>query len=150
MLARQILNDNRIALATRHVSTIDRSNHKADAYSNILHTSEGKKANLSAGGKSVDLDIRMLRAIVSIADKYGYVKISEFAGGTHSATSDHYRGKAVDITMMGSIDVSDIKQNDENYNMFKHFVVESLGANPNQFFGPGYPGHSNHFHLAWA
>ncbi len=72
----------------------------AFAYNNIVDTYYGKPAQRShyqnAPGGSVVLDVRMLKAILQLAEKYTFT-ISEIAGASHSKTSKHYDGVAFDI-----------------------------------------------------
>jgi chitosanase len=99
-LASRILNDQKVKLATGHVSgEID----QAAARQNIIDVAAGMKATRShygtAPGGKVALDPRLLRGIVSLAQQYSF-SISELAGGSHNANSRHYAGLAVDFNIL--------------------------------------------------
>ncbi|MHB1485002.1 MAG: hypothetical protein ACYCYI_10095 [Saccharofermentanales bacterium] len=97
ILAEAILSDKNIDLATIHVSGV--KDH-ASAYNNIYSTSQGYPADRSrygtAPGGYIDLNPKMLKLILLLADKYNY-KISEISGGSHSSGSKHYSGIAFDV-----------------------------------------------------
>ncbi|MEQ3551763.1 hypothetical protein WIS52_14915 [Pseudonocardia nematodicida] len=100
-LANTILNNRNIALQTVHVSGV-RDN--ATARQNVVDTAEGRQAARSAyggaPGGSVALDTRMLSALQQIGSEGG-LRVSEIAGGSHSAGSKHYDGRAFDLDQYG-------------------------------------------------
>ncbi len=103
-LAKQILGNNNITLATAHASGIS---DNATAKQNIQDTAAGKAAARSsyqgAPGTTVALNAKMLSALATIGSKIK-ISVSEIAGGSHPAengktsTLGHYGGNSFDIT----------------------------------------------------
>lgn len=91
------LNETDAKFYTSHASGV-RDN--ATAYQNIADTIAGKPATRSAYGNApggtIPLDSTMLSGLYSAATRFS-IGVSEIAGGEHSATSAHYKGKAFDI-----------------------------------------------------
>lgn len=139
-LARQILNNSRITLS-RSSSTINGS-----PYQTILDTARGLQAtsgchgNANCGAK-VYLDARMLSGMLKVANQYRYTVTSTTGSGEHSAGSDHYYGRAVDI---GAVNGATI-----GYNNGSLIMNACRAAGAAQVLGPGAPGHSTHVHCAW-
>lgn len=142
-LAQSILNNSRITLATVHVSGV-RDN--ATARQNIIDTIAGKRAARSsygnAPGRSVFLDPRMLNGMLSLAQSYTY-SVSEIAGGSHSPTSRHYDGVAIDVNYINGVHVGSGSSRD------RAFMQKCRDLGADQVFGPGDSGHSRHIHCAW-
>jgi chitosanase len=142
-LAERILTHPGIELATVHVSGV---NDDATALQNIIDTSEGRQANRSsygtAPGGSILLDVDMLSGLLSLAEEYTF-SVSEFCGGSHSATSRHYRGVVADINYINGIHVEASHPSQMEFRQ----KCAQLGAT--QVLGPGDPNHSRHIHAGW-
>lgn len=142
-LAARILANNRISLATTHVSGVS---DDANARENMRDTSEGRPASRSsygnAPGGTVLLNLRLLRGIQTLLDEYT-LSVSELAGGSHSPNSRHYAEVAVDLTVINGRHVS---ANHPDVPRIKARCRE-LGAT--EVLGPGDAGHSDHVHAAW-
>lgn len=143
-LAQQILNSNRISLADYHTSgRVD----NATAYLEMVDTAAGGRATLSAYGNapggSVYLGTDFLQHMLTLANSYTYF-VTEFAGGSHSATSYHYSGKTVDV---GIINGQTVGWSHPDLESFKQ-ACRNLGAI--EVLGPGYPGHDHHIHCSWG
>ncbi|WP_299541718.1 peptidoglycan-binding protein [uncultured Streptomyces sp.] len=143
-LARQLLNTRGITYARTHSETVD---SRSTAYRNIHDMAKGIGAatsgNSHVGYKRVQLDPRMLHALITLHDKYGYtLQISEFVGGVHSKGSHHYRGLSFDANFINGIHVGSGAPHKKVMTL-----CTALGAT--QVLGPGDPGHSTHIHCAW-
>ncbi|MFE9853496.1 peptidoglycan-binding protein [Streptomyces sp. NPDC005576] len=143
-LARQLLNTRGITYARTHSETVD---SRSTAYQNIHDMAKGIGAatsgNSHVGYKRVQLDPRMLRALITLHDKYGYtLQISEFVGGVHSKTSRHYAGLTFDANYINGIHVG---SGAPHKKVMK--LCTALGAT--EVLGPGDPNHSTHIHCAW-
>jgi chitosanase len=142
-LAARILASLNITLATGHPSGVV---DDANARQNIIDTAAGAPARRSsygnAPGGTVVLDIRMLRGLLSLADRYT-VSVSELCGGSHSPNSRHYAGLGFDIT---EINGRPVRAGHPDLDAFKARCRE-LGAT--EVLGPGQPGHATHAHAAW-
>jgi hypothetical protein len=142
-LAATILRSNRITLAKVHASGhADRAN----AYQEIVDTSQGKKAQRSCYGtapcRSVYLEVPMLRGMLALRNSHTF-RVSEIAGGEHSPGSRHYLGKAFDIDIL---DGQAVSASNPHVGAFMQ-RCHALGAT--QVLGPGDPGHATHVHCAW-
>jgi hypothetical protein len=141
--ATRILNHPRIILATAHVSGV---NDNATARQNILDTSNGLQASRSnygnAQGGSVQLDTRLLEGILRLADQYSFA-ISEIAGGSHSRTSRHYAGIAVDVNVINGQRVN------ARHSDARGFMQACRNLGATELLGPGDPNHDTHIHCAW-
>lgn len=145
-IARDILRNDRITLATVHVSS---GPDGATARQNIVDVANGRQARRSCYGGapcgSTPLDLRMLRSVREMGRR-GTITVSEFAGGRHAGNSAHYAGRAVDITWVNGRHVGW----GSSYGMVVD-VCRAHGAN--QVFTPSsdpYGGHSRHVHCAWG
>lgn len=143
ILASRILANPGITLATGHPSgKVDNAN----AQRNIQNTAAGRAAERSsyqnAPGGTVELDPRMLSALVELSKQFTFA-VTEIAGGSHSPQSRHYAGIAFDI---GVIDGRRISASHPSAGRFQA-RCRDLGAT--EVLGPGKPGHSTHVHAAW-
>lgn len=143
-LARQLLTKRGITYATKHSETVD---PRSTAYRNIHDMAKGigaaTSANSHVGYKRVPLDPRMLRALITLHDRYGYkLKISEFVGGVHGKNSRHYRGLSFDANFINGIHVG---SGAPHKKVMK--LCTTLGAT--EVRGPGDPNHNTHIHCAW-
>ncbi|WP_110514389.1 peptidoglycan-binding domain-containing protein [Herpetosiphon llansteffanensis] len=142
-LARTIRDSSRIALATIHTSGVSDS---ATARQNIVDTANGGAARRSsygnAPGGSVNLATSLLNGMITLSQSWSY-SVSEIAGGSHSATSRHYAGVAVDVNVINGSHVSASHPNQQSFRN----KCANLGAT--EVLGPGDSGHSTHIHCAW-
>ncbi len=142
-LARQILGNGRITLATVHSSGIS---DNANARQNIIDTANGGLAARSCYGSApcgrVALDSRMLRGTLALANTYTF-RVSEIAGGSHSSCSRHYAGLAIDVDVINGTRVS------AYHPAYRAFMQRSRELGATEVLGPGNYGHSNHIHCAW-
>lgn len=143
-LAQDIINSGRATFWNYHDSGV---NDSATAYRNIYDTAAGKAALRSsygtAPGGSVYLSVNMLSGLKRIIQSYT-VDISEFAGGSHSATSYHYKGTAVDFARING----SIASGSNPYYRSVMQLCRDLGAI--EVLGPGDAGHDTHVHCAWS
>lgn len=138
-------------LAHRGVSFLDfhisRNRDEATAKHNIVQTAQGRAAKRSyygtGPGGSVYLDVKMLRALMILANEGYTFRITELAGGSHSSRSRHYVGTAFDIDTLNG---ERIRYGNRSYRRFMNRCRE-LGAT--EVLGPGTRGHSSHLHVAW-
>jgi hypothetical protein len=142
-LAGTILRSTRITLATVHSSgVVDRAN----AHQEIVDTSKGLRARRSCYGTapcgSVFLDVSMLRGMLALRNSYTF-RVSEIAGGSHSATSRHYLGKAFDLDILNGQGVSASNPH------FRSFMQRCRALGAIEVLGPGDPDHATHIHCAW-
>lgn len=143
-LARLLLRHEGVQLLDYHVSGVS---DEATAKRNLIQAAEGRPSKRSYYGKApggaTRLDLRMLRALLILADE-GYVfRITELAGGSHSSRSRHYDGLAFDVDHLDGVK---IRRGHPSYRRFVNRCRE-LGAT--QVLGPGDRGHPTHLHLAW-
>jgi hypothetical protein len=80
--------------------------------------------------------------MITLSQSWTYF-VTEIAGGSHSATSRHYAGVAVDV---GTINGSGVSSSNPYQSAFRS-KCSSLGAT--EVLGPGDSGHSTHIHCAW-
>ncbi|MFF0561480.1 peptidoglycan-binding protein [Streptomyces sp. NPDC004266] len=143
-LARQLLGKRGITYATKHSKTVD---PRSTAYRNIHDMAQGIGAatstNSHVGFKRVQLDPRMLKALITLHDKHHYrLQISEFVGGSHSKNSRHYRGLSFDANFINGIHVGSGAPHKQVMKLCR-----DLGAT--EVLGPGNKGHNTHIHCAW-
>ena len=143
-LAKGLLSHRGVSLLDFHVS---RNRDEATAKHNLLQTAKGRAAKRSyygtGPGGSVYLDVKMLRALMILANEGYTFRITELAGGSHSSRSRHYVGTAFDIDTLNG---QRIRYGNRSYRAFMKRCRE-LGAT--EVFGPGSRGHSTHLHIAW-
>jgi len=144
-LAKELMNDENVRFMRKHPSSSYKDG--AAAWDNIADTSEGKKAKASrygnAPGGYAYLDVRILRALKKISDSGYKIRISSMVGASHSSSSRHYKGLAVDINTINDRPVS--WQNPYYKRVLQ--IFKSMGAD--QLLGPGDKGHSSHIHAGW-
>lgn len=140
--AQRIKNSSRVHLTTVHTSGV-RDN--ADAKQNIDDTAAGRDAATSrygdAGGRRVEIKLPVLRGMWSLQKKYTFT-VTEIAGGDHSSGSNHYAGRAIDVS---NINGRGVGAGAPHAGFMA--TCRSLGAN--EVLGPGDPGHDTHVHCAW-
>ncbi len=143
-LARQILGNGRITLATTHSSGYS---DNATARQNTIDTANGQLAARSsygtAPGGRVALDGRMLRGILALSNSYTF-EVSEIAGGSHSSSSLHYAGVAFDAPRINGTAVS------ASHPAYRAFMQRCRDLGAIEVLGPGNTGHANHIHCAWS
>lgn len=146
LLAKRILfHSGAINLYNRQVSG---RNDGADASSNMRAVSQKQTARNSCYGNApcgrVQLDARMLQAMVILRQVYGYsFRVTSIAGGSHSARSRHYRGVAFDVDIINGSSVA------SNRTMARRFMQSCRELGATEVLGPGNRGHSGHVHCAW-
>jgi hypothetical protein len=149
-IARQILSDSRIVLNRTHPS--GRSDN-AFPYLNILDTSHGLEASLSnyqnaeahalMYGSTVPIDARVLEALITLAEEFSGVRITEIAGGSHGIGSKHYYGRAIDISYLGGDPVT--------IGLYGKVKDLSKRLGYSLILGPGDNAeHKDHIHIEWA
>ncbi|MDQ1686256.1 MAG: hypothetical protein QOC82_2993 [Frankiaceae bacterium] len=145
-VANDILHSTRISLATAHESGVsDNATAKGDVQALAAGHSAPRSAYQNAPGGSTPVDIRVLRALRALGSN-ARVMVSEIAGGSHAPGSSHYRGEAVDITVVNGVSVS----GGGNYSLVAS-VCRSNGASV--VYDPAYDpygGHGNHVHCQWG
>ena len=143
-LARALLTESGIDVLNYHVSGM---RDRATALHNLQQTAEGRPARRSyygnAPGGTTVLDLRMLRALLTLVAEGHRFRITELAGGSHSSRSRHYAGVAFDIDFL---DGRKIRPGHPTYRRFMQRCRE-LGAT--EVIGPGSRGHNSHVHIAW-
>ncbi|WP_198032689.1 chitosanase [Mesorhizobium sp. WSM2561] len=138
-----ILANPRIRLATVHVSGVV---DDAMARDNIMDTAAGRKAKRSnygsAPGGTVQLDTKMLQALLTLAEEYSF-SVSEICGANHSPNSKHYKGVAFDVNVING---QHVRASHPKQQAFRSRCA-ALGAT--QVLGPGNNGHDTHIHASW-
>ncbi|WFU23926.1 murein L,D-transpeptidase catalytic domain family protein [Bradyrhizobium sp. CB1717] len=141
-LAMRILHSPKIVLARGHTSGVQ---DNATAFDNIKDTAEGRAAHRSSYGNApggvVNLDPRMLRGMLDLAESFSF-SVSEFCGGSHNTNSRHYAGCTADINTINGQHVGA----GPSAASFQQRCRE-LGAT--EVLGPGDAGHSTHIHAGW-
>lgn len=145
-VASLLMNSGRVTFGTLHPappSPLFRDD-LANADDNIRDAAHGKMVYTSdyghARGKLTELSPKMLSMLYNLSNDYTYT-ISELAGAKHSASSRHYIGKAVDITVINGVQVSH-----KNVHV-KAFMEKAKKLGATEVLGPGRPGHGGHIHL---
>lgn len=143
LLAERLAVHPSIAWATVHPSgVVDNANARA----NIDDAALGKPSERSnygnAPGGSVMLSIRLLTGLTVLARHYTF-SVSELAGGSHSAGSDHYQGVAFDVNVING------RQVGATHPAVAAFRQECRNLGTRQDLGPGDPNHETHVHAAW-
>jgi hypothetical protein len=115
------------------------------AYTDIKNTADGNK--ISSRDGDVELDIRMLRAILNVYDNFGPIAVSSIAGGIHSGNA-HYEGRAADINVIRGRRVAET--DDSNLLRAVHDFINTLGASRILYPLNDPVGHSTHFHMEWS
>ena len=143
-LAKQVLKTPGITFARAHSET---RHNGSTAYANIVDMAAGRGALTSpqshVGATRVQLDPRMLRALLTLQDTYGYrLNISEFVGGVHSKKSRHYRGLSFDVNEINGKHVGSGAPH-----RALMAACSQLGAT--EIIGPPSAGHRTHVHCAW-
>jgi peptidoglycan hydrolase-like protein with peptidoglycan-binding domain len=142
-LARAIINNSRISLATVHSSGVS---DNANARQNMLDTANGGAAHRStygtAPGGTVFLSTAMLKGMTTLSQSWSF-GVSEICGGSHSSNSRHYAGVAFDVS---TINGSHVSASHPSQQAFRN-KCSALGAT--EVLGPGDAGHSTHIHAGW-
>lgn len=110
---------------------------------NMQQTARGEMATGSHG--NAYLSTKMLQFMRDLGQKNGY-RVTCIQGGTHSATSYHYRGRAVDIDLFDGQKIN-MTTAGRNASARLRALCKQAGAIEN--LGPGDPGHSGHVHCAF-
>lgn len=143
-LAAELLSHHRVSCLDYHVSG---NRDAATAQDNLEQTVNGGAARRSSYGRGPGgwtmLDIRMLRALVQLANEGYSFRITELAGGSHSSRSRHYVGVAFDIDKLNG------KKVRYGHPSYRRFLKRCRQLGATEVFGPGTRGHSSHLHVAW-
>ena len=144
-LAREILANPRIQLATGHLSGV---RDLADPLHEMNDLAAGRPAYRSsygtAPGGSVMVTVATLRGLRD-AGRVATIHVVELAGGTHARGSAHYLGLAFDIDIVNGRWVS----YGSDYDVV---VVSCRHSGATRIFHPAYDpygGHGNHIHVDW-
>ena len=145
-VARDILADRSIVLEDFHAGG---PTDAATPLAEIRAVAAGRLAPRSsygtAPGGSTALDLRLLKALRRMG-QLGSVRVSEIAGGSHAGRSQHYLGKAIDISWVDGQHVT----RGSSYSL----VLDACQAyGVWRVFHPSYDpygGHSNHVHCDWS
>ena len=145
-LAATVLRSTRITLATVHASGVsDNATAEDDVQALAARHWAPRSAYENAPGGSTPVDIRLLRALRALGSA-ARVEVSEIAGGSHAPGSSHYRGEAMDISVVNGVSVAA----GGNYTLVAS-VCRSYGASV--VYDPAYDpygGHGNHVHCQWG
>jgi hypothetical protein len=145
-VAGDILRNTRITLATAHESGVaDGATASGDVRALAAGHWAARSSYQNAPGGSTPVDLRLLRAMRALGAK-ARVMVSEVAGGSHAVGSSHYRGEAMDITVVNGVSIA----GGGNYSLVAS-VCHSYGATV--VYDPAYDpygGHGNHVHCQWG
>lgn len=125
-----------------------RGRNGADAWSNIEDAALGRSSLCTPGApcSSVRLSGRMLDAMVTLADEYGYSYfVTSISGAFHSPGSFHYAGRAFDVDEVNGT----LVRGDSS--MARAFMASCRTLGAVEVFGPSNDpvGHSSHIHCAF-
>ncbi|MFD4789885.1 hypothetical protein ACFWN1_23085 [Streptomyces sp. NPDC058459] len=141
--ALKIINAGRTTFRTTHESGVV---DEATANKDINQAASGLAARRSsygtAPGGSVCLNTAMLTGLYNMTAAYR-LSISEIAGGSHTAGSRHYAGKAFDVATIGG------RIADASNPQFRDLMASCRKAGAVEVLGPGDAGHDTHVHCAW-
>jgi hypothetical protein len=144
-LAAELLTHPRVDALDYHVSG---RRDSASAQDNLEQAASGGMVRRSSYGNApggwTQLDVRMLRALLTLANEGYSFRITEIAGGSHSSTSRHYSGLAFDVDMVNGHRVRN------RHASYRSFIARCKQLGATQVFGPGTRGHSSHLHIAWG
>ena len=144
-LATELLTHPRVDALDFHVSG---RRDSATAQDNLEQAAQGSMIRRSSYGNApggwTQIDIRLLRALVTLANEGYSFRITEIAGGSHSGTSRHYSGLAFDVDKVNGHRVRN------RHASYKRFIARCKQLGATQVFGPGTRGHSSHLHIAWG
>lgn len=121
----------------------------ADPLSNIRDAAAGRAARTSCYGNApcttVALSPKMLAGMAALREQYGFhYFVTTIAGGTHSSTSYHYAGRAVDFDELNGVRIL----GDSATARQLMAACRALGAI--EVLGPNNdPYHQDHIHCAW-
>jgi hypothetical protein len=138
-----IQNDPDITLGTAHPSGVV---DDANADENIQDVVEGNDVDRSdygnAPGGEVKLSDEVLSALETLGNEFTFT-VSEIAGASHSATSRHYDGVAIDVSVINGRVANASNPSVDDFEE----RCEELGAT--EVIGPPSAGHETHVHAAW-
>lgn len=154
-LAAQILARSNISLQPVHGNQSSSAQNSPNyaistALKNVEHQAAGIKPYTSCYGNApclrADMSITMMNCILAISDQMS-ISISSIVGSSHSSTSKHYKGWAVDMNYVGGVHVAPSGAGLSNAlaaaNICSQFGAYVLHPNnePNN--------HHNHIHCQW-
>jgi len=143
-LAARILQNARIQLGTSNQAA-----DGADAHANLVDTAAGRMGKRSsygnAPGGTAPLQSSLLQAMLQLtAPPYSYsFSVGYILGGSHSRTSRHYTGAAMDVNVINGVHVS------SSHPQFRAFMQACRDLGATEVIGPGSAGHDTHVHAAW-
>src|SRR5262249_1593103 len=130
-------------LARHHVSRVpDRANPRSNTVHQLFEIAANRSAYERAPGGTVQLDVRVLRALIELARHYTFA-VSELAGGSHSRGSLHYQGTAFDVNVINGRPVG------LNHPDYRGFMADCQALGAARVIGPPSPGHHSHVHAEW-
>ena len=143
-LAYSLLRNPRVGLADFHVSG---RRDNATAIANMRQAELGQRSRCSsyqrAPGGATYLDTRMLWGMHYLTRSGWSFRVTELAGGSHSAKSRHYAGAAFDVDYINGIKVG------RGNSHVKGFMRKCRQLGAREVRGPGTPGHRTHVHVEW-
>jgi hypothetical protein len=147
--ATRILSNSNVDPATAHQSGV---NDNATANQNLIDASNGDPVSRSCYGNApcgtTTLKLSLLTGIEALAASSNSFSISEIAGGSHSVSSLHYEGYAIDVNSVNGIHVSQMSE--QAINSFRAAAFSSGATIVYDPYHDPYGGHSNHFHIEWG
>jgi zinc D-Ala-D-Ala carboxypeptidase len=142
-VALEVLVHPNIKFASKHVSgVLDDAKPKDNIVQTAFLQSASRSCYENAPCGDTSLSVKMLNGMLELARVYSY-RVTEIAGGSHSATSRHYAGVGFDADQINGEAVSG--KNKHVVSFMK--LCRQLGAT--EVLGPGDSGHSGHIHAAW-
>ncbi len=122
----------------------------ADPLNNIKDAAAGRKAKQSCHGTapcgSVNVQPGLLNAVDILVNQKGYrVFVTTIVGGSHSANSFHYAGRAIDIDEVNGVKILGRSAT------ARDFVAQCRALGAIEAFGPDNDpaGHNDHIHCAF-
>jgi hypothetical protein len=143
-LAARILQSSKIQLGTSN-----QVSDGADARANLVDTAAGRMGKRSsygnAPGGTAPVQSSVLQAMLQLtAPPYSYsFYVGYILGGSHSSTSRHYVGVAMDVSIINGVHVS------SSHPQFRPFMQACRDLGATEVLGPGSAGHDTHIHAAW-
>jgi zinc D-Ala-D-Ala carboxypeptidase len=139
-------NQQRMTLWDRTFSRFD----GADPLNNIKDAAAGRKAKQSCHGTapcgSVNVQPGLLNAVDLLVNQKGYrVFVTTIVGGSHSANSFHYAGRAIDIDEVNGVKILGSSA------VARDFVAQCRALGAIEALGPDNDpaGHNDHIHCAF-
>jgi|WetSurMetagenome_2_1015567.scaffolds.fasta_scaffold56913_2 hypothetical protein len=150
--ATRILANSNVDPATGHKDPRGAGDN-ANAKQNLIDASNGNPVSRSCYGNApcgtTTLKLNLLTGIEALAASGYSFSISEIAGGSHSATSLHYNGVAIDVNSVNGVHVGLGSMTEAEIIAFRNAAYSAGATNVlDPLNAPQY--HSNHFHIEWG